>query len=177
MTDAITHFPVSRLFGVPFNKEMSLFTRSVRRVPNIPLARSFVASPHLRNAPKPTQQDPLATIEGPDAPKNDSLPPLSRPLGVRERPTTIVKSTTDRLKKLMDTDVRMAQRRHLFVELITFSTWVYIDPASFRIKEASTGYFHDLNMTRKHGGKTWIAPKVLIREDVSLFLAPFLHWK
>lgn len=22
-------------------------------------------------------------------------------------------------------------------------------------------------MTRKHGGKTWVAPKVLIREDVS----------
>lgn len=35
-----------------------------------------------------------------------------------------------------------------------------------RIKEASKGYYHDLNMTRKHGGKTWIAPKVLIREDV-----------
>ena len=26
-----------------------------------------------------------------------------------------------------------------------------------------------MNMTRRHGGKTWIAPKVLIREDVSTF--------
>jgi len=37
-----------------------------------------------------------------------------------------------------------------------------------RVKEASTGYFYDLHMTRVHGGKTWMAPKVLIREDVSL---------
>ena len=29
------------------------------------------------------------------------------------------------------------------------------------------GHFADLNATRRHGGKTWIAPKVMIREDVS----------
>jgi len=40
----------------------------------------------------------------------------------------------------------------------------------FRVKEIATkGYFHDLTMTKKHGGKTWIAPKVLIREDVRFF--------
>lgn len=39
-----------------------------------------------------------------------------------------------------------------------------------RIKEAGKGYFHDLNMTRRHGGKTWIAPNVLIKEEV---LHPF----
>ncbi|TFK26552.1 F1F0 ATP synthase assembly protein Atp10 [Coprinopsis marcescibilis] len=83
--------------------------------------------------------------------EKEGLGSLTRPLGVRERPTTVVKSTTQKLKDLMDTDVRMAQRRHL-------------------IKEASKGYFHDLNMTRKHGGKTWIAPKVLIREDKALYL-------
>lgn len=36
-----------------------------------------------------------------------------------------------------------------------------------RLKEANKGYFHDMNNTRRHGGKTWIAPKVLIKEDVS----------
>jgi ATPase complex subunit ATP10 len=36
------------------------------------------------------------------------------------------------------------------------------------VKEASTGYFYDLHMTRVHGGKTWMAPQVLIREDVRL---------
>lgn len=154
---------------------MSLFTRSVRRVPHTPLARSFVSSPHLRNSPKPTQ-DPLATIEGPGAPKNDSLPPLSRPLGVRERPSTVVKTTTDRLKELMDTDVRMAQRRHLFVVIVISSTRCILI-AVVRIKEATTGYFHDLNMTRKFGGKTWVAPNVLILEDVSFLYVPFSHRK
>ncbi|KXN89325.1 Mitochondrial ATPase complex subunit ATP10 [Leucoagaricus sp. SymC.cos] len=129
---------------------MSLFTWPVRILPAKALRRPFASSPHLLNSLKPTS-DPLATIGGPDAPPKDALPPLSRPLGVRQRPTTLIKSTTDRLKELMDTDVRMAQRRHL-------------------IKEASVGYFHDLNMTRKHGGKTWIAPRVLIREDKALYL-------
>jgi len=36
------------------------------------------------------------------------------------------------------------------------------------VKEASTGYFYDLHMTRVHGGKTWMAPRVLLREDVRL---------
>lgn len=44
----------------------------------------------------------------------------------------------------------MAHRRHL-------------------IKEASKGYFNDLNATRRNGGKTWIAPSVMIREDKSLY--------
>ncbi|KAF9010000.1 ATP10 protein-domain-containing protein [Cyathus striatus] len=83
--------------------------------------------------------------------KSDGIPPLNRPLGVRERPTTLVKTMTQKMKDLMDRDTRIAQRRHL-------------------VKEASKGYFHDLNMTRKHGGKTWIAPKVLIREDKALYL-------
>ncbi|CAA7267251.1 unnamed protein product [Cyclocybe aegerita] len=55
------------------------------------------------------------------------------------------------MKDLLDAEARTAQRRHL-------------------VKEASKGYFHDMNMTRKHGGKTWIAPKVLIREDKALYL-------
>lgn len=38
----------------------------------------------------------------------------------------------------------------------------------YRAREAMRGHFSDLNRTRKHGGKTWIAPKVMIREDVSL---------
>jgi len=32
-----------------------------------------------------------------------------------------------------------------------------------------------MNMTRKHGGKTWIAPNVLIREDVRSSVMPLLH--
>ncbi|KAJ3506353.1 hypothetical protein NLJ89_g6914 [Agrocybe chaxingu] len=78
--------------------------------------------------------------------KDQPLPGLNRPLGVRQRPTTLERTRTERMKDLLDAEARTAQRRHL-------------------VKEASKGYFHDMNMTRKHGGKTWIAPKVLIRED------------
>ena len=35
------------------------------------------------------------------------------------------------------------------------------------MKEATKGYFHDLNATRKYGGKTWIAPSKMIRQEVS----------
>ena len=40
-----------------------------------------------------------------------------------------------------------------------------------RAREATRGYFADLSATRRHGGKTWIAPKVMIREDVSFLLS------
>lgn len=39
----------------------------------------------------------------------------------------------------------------------------------FRVKEATQGYFHDFHEIRReggHGGKSWIAPPVLIRQDV-----------
>ncbi|KAF7763559.1 hypothetical protein Agabi119p4_8096 [Agaricus bisporus var. burnettii] len=118
---------------------MSLLTWPVRTQ-----TRAFSSSALRRN-------DPLSSIQGSDAPPTNTLPPLNRPLGVRERPTTLAKSTTARIKELMHTDALMEQRRHL-------------------VKEASVGYFHDVNMTRKHGGKTWIAPQVLIREDKALYL-------
>lgn len=39
-----------------------------------------------------------------------------------------------------------------------------------RFKEASQGYFHDYNKARKaFGGKLWMAPSTLIREDVSKY--------
>ncbi|KAF9482291.1 F1F0 ATP synthase assembly protein Atp10, partial [Pholiota conissans] len=88
--------------------------------------------------------------ESNSADKRTTLGPLERPLGVRQRPTTIVRSRTERMKDLLDQEARMAQRRHL-------------------IKEAGKGYFHDMNMTRRNGGKTWIAPNVLIREDKALY--------
>lgn len=35
-----------------------------------------------------------------------------------------------------------------------------------RVKQASRGYFHDYNELRQQGGKAFVAPKTLIREDV-----------
>jgi ATPase complex subunit ATP10 len=64
---------------------------------------------------EPTNQGPLQVdIEGPDE-KPGELRLLNRPLGVRERPTTIVKTRTERMKELLDSDKRMEQRRHLYV--------------------------------------------------------------
>ena len=123
---------------------------------NPPSARSQEAESRLR-----------AEIVGPEA-KPGELLPLSRPLGVTERPTTVLKTRTDKIKELMDKDVRMAQRRHLFVSLYPLLLLRLMSVWACRIKEAGKGYFHDMNMTRKHGGKTWVAPNVLIREDVSV---------
>ncbi|KAL0960067.1 hypothetical protein HGRIS_011715 [Hohenbuehelia grisea] len=85
------------------------------------------------------------------ATREDPLPLLNRPLGVVEYPTVVAKSRAERLQDMLDHDKVIAERRHI-------------------IKEATKGYFDDLNDTRRHGGKTWIAPKSLIREDKSLYL-------
>ncbi|KAH9478451.1 Mitochondrial ATPase complex subunit ATP10 [Psilocybe cubensis] len=122
----------------------SLLARQPRFSRTIHISQSL-----LKEKQKPATQ-PLPNLN--DPPRSDQpLPPLNRPLGVRQRPTTVPVSRMDRVKSLMDTEALMAQRRHL-------------------IKEVGKGYFHDLNMTRRHGGKTWIAPKVLIREDKALYL-------
>ncbi|KAF7983200.1 hypothetical protein HWV62_23464 [Athelia sp. TMB] len=83
----------------------------------------------------------------------DAVAPLSllqRPLGVLDPPTTVAKTSKETLNEMMDQKKRMEHRKHL-------------------IKEAGKGYFSDLNATRRHGGKTWIAPTVMIREDKSLY--------
>lgn len=36
-----------------------------------------------------------------------------------------------------------------------------------RVQQVSKGYFHDYNSLRHSGGKTFMAPTTLIREDVS----------
>ncbi|KIK80442.1 hypothetical protein PAXRUDRAFT_833521 [Paxillus rubicundulus Ve08.2h10] len=75
---------------------------------------------------------------------------LQRPLGVKERPVAHTKTWEDTRKELMDQDTRLQQRKHL-------------------ISEATKGYFTDLNATRRHGGKTWIAPNVMIRVNKALY--------
>jgi ATPase complex subunit ATP10 len=65
-------------------------------------------------------------------------------------PTTKVKTLSEKSEDFLNQEKHLEKRRHL-------------------VKEASTGYFYDLHMTRVHGGKTWMAPKVLIREDKALY--------
>lgn len=59
--------------------------------------------------------------------KEKPLPPLNRPLGVRQRPTTVAKTTRQMLKDLMDQDARMEQRRHLYVTPCCLTTKFQID--------------------------------------------------
>ena len=50
--------------------------------------------------------------------------------------------------------------------MLFFLTFMLLMSES-RLKEVAKGNFDDLNATRHHGGKMWIAPPVLIRENVS----------
>ncbi|OCB84881.1 hypothetical protein A7U60_g8103 [Sanghuangporus baumii] len=101
-------------------------------------------------ADAPTASSSAAPIDQASFPESGTLPYLPQPLGVPDLPTTFRKSWRDETMELMNQDVRLARRKHI-------------------VKEATRGYFHDLNATRKHGGKTWIAPRTLIREDHALY--------
>ncbi|EIW78480.1 hypothetical protein CONPUDRAFT_128126 [Coniophora puteana RWD-64-598 SS2] len=94
--------------------------------------------------PEKPAQKPKSTDDAPP------IPLLQRPLGLRQPPIAAERTWSTTREELMDQDVRMAQREQL-------------------IKEVGKGYFTDLNATRHHGGKTWIAPNVNIREDKALY--------
>lgn len=117
---------------------------------------------------KDTPQQP-AVIQDPPVP---SLPFLQRPLGVLDRPTTRTRTWEDTKLDMMDQAKRMADRKHMWVLRFGVFPCKHLTPLPVlfldaRLKEVGTGYFHDLSATRTHGGKTWIAPQVLIREDAS----------
>ncbi|WWC90865.1 uncharacterized protein L201_005802 [Kwoniella dendrophila CBS 6074] len=79
------------------------------------------------------------------------IPPLPRPLGVSTPPSSATKTWSQRKKELLDDDRHKAKRKAL-------------------VKEATQGYFHDYNRAKGiSGGKLWIAPNVLIREDKALY--------
>jgi len=89
------------------------------------------------------------TAETDDEPE-PPIPPLQRPLGVPDVPTTTTRTLSEMSADFLNQEKQLKKRRHL-------------------VKEASTGYFYDLHMTRLYGGKTWMAPQVLIREDKALY--------
>ncbi|CCL99591.1 uncharacterized protein FIBRA_01609 [Fibroporia radiculosa] len=95
-------------------------------------------------------KDQQRNLKGSDDAAEQPLPLLQRPLGVLERPSSLPRSWAQTRDELMDQEKRMEKRRHL-------------------LKAATKGYFTDLNATRRHGGKTWVAPKVMIREDKALY--------
>lgn len=97
-------------------------------------------------SPDQPEVKPVSTKESKDP---YAVPPLSRPLGTTKVPTSIPKTWAEKKEELLDRDRHKAKRKAL-------------------LKEASQGYFHDYNLAKKaNGGKLWVAPPVLIREDVS----------
>ncbi|KAJ9125214.1 hypothetical protein QFC22_000168 [Naganishia vaughanmartiniae] len=104
-------------------------------------SRSICSSPILRKA------DTSATTPAPP------LPILPRPLGVQDPPSTASKTWQEKKDELLDRDRHLAKRKAL-------------------VKEATQGYFHDFHEIRReggHGGKSWTAPPVLIRQDKALY--------
>ncbi|KAG8682489.1 Mitochondrial ATPase complex subunit atp10 [Ceratobasidium sp. 395] len=85
-------------------------------------------------------------------PPDEGLPLsfLSRPLGVADIPSAKPKTWSKAREELLDRDKHLEKRRHL-------------------VKEVTRGYFHDFHKLKHHGGKMWIAPRVLIREDKALY--------
>ncbi|KAJ9115695.1 hypothetical protein QFC20_001022 [Naganishia adeliensis] len=119
-------------------------TAAPRRIPSSQpaLSRTISSTPVWRKAATPAPALALPP-----------LPILPRPLGVQDPPSTASKTWQEKKDELLDRDRHMAKRKAL-------------------VKEATQGYFHDFHEIRReggHGGKSWIAPPVLIRQDKALY--------
>ncbi|KAL0249759.1 hypothetical protein I308_103060 [Cryptococcus tetragattii IND107] len=104
-------------------------------IPHSGPSRLFATAPPTN--PKPKGKSPAS----------GDIPPLQRPLGTPIKPTSSPKSWQQKKDEMLDDDRAKAKRKAL-------------------LHEAKQGYFHDYNQARTaRGGKLWIAPNVLIRED------------
>ncbi|WVW85772.1 hypothetical protein I302_107810 [Kwoniella bestiolae CBS 10118] len=102
-------------------------------------------------ASRPAASPKASDIKGKAKSGSEPIPPLPRPLGVINHPSSANKTWSQRKKELLDDDRHKAKRKAL-------------------VKEATQGYFHDYNRAKGvGGGKLWIAPNVLIREDKALY--------
>ncbi|KAF8342767.1 ATP10 protein-domain-containing protein [Cantharellus anzutake] len=78
------------------------------------------------------------------------LPSLSRPLGVKQRPSAHTNTWEELREDMMDQSKRMDQRRVL-------------------IQQATQGYFNDYHRLGDRQGKSWIGPKTLIKSEQALY--------
>ncbi|KDN42958.1 hypothetical protein RSAG8_06484, partial [Rhizoctonia solani AG-8 WAC10335] len=125
----------------------------------IPRARFIQFNSITRSTPLPgtgNNASPSSTEESSTTPTESQpdtgvpLEFLSRPLGVDEIPSALPKSWEAKREELLSREKHMEKRRHL-------------------VKQVTRGYFHDFHKLKHHGGKMWIAPRVLIREDKALY--------
>ncbi|GAA5981821.1 hypothetical protein JCM10908_004621 [Rhodotorula pacifica] len=135
--------------GRNFTSSVSqLASQPPRPAPPTPAGPASTSAPRAEPQPHITAQeaaDKALEEKGTTPPK-----PLSRALGVREPPRKGKQSREEWRADLLNREKRIEERRHL-------------------VKEASKGYFHDYNALRHEGGKAYLAPKTLIREDLSLY--------
>ncbi|WVQ99891.1 hypothetical protein IAU59_007034 [Kwoniella sp. CBS 9459] len=129
---------------------------------SVPRFVSSTSKPNLTNAgPSTTPTSPRQPAVGSSTErgngtgdskaKRQPVGPLPRPLGVRNPPSSVPKTWAQRKEELLDDERHKAKRKAL-------------------VKEATQGYFHDYNRAKVvGGGKLWIAPNVLIREDKALY--------
>ena len=103
--------PTSLVFYVTRQHGQAISTR--RRLERQYSASSSTASPSSSNVASASTSDKSTTKTKTKVKESDDLPPLSRPLGVPELPTTYKKTWRDRTLELMDQDVRMERRKHL----------------------------------------------------------------
>ncbi|KAG8942835.1 Mitochondrial ATPase complex subunit atp10 [Tulasnella sp. 424] len=133
------------------------FSRTSQKSPQLAVTPSPVFSRSL--ASKPSSSPPGSSKSSPepgvseeDGPSLAPLPILPRALGVPKPPTAEARSWQEKKEEMLDRDKHLEKRK-------------------FLIKQATSGYFEDFHKTMHggHGGKMWMAPKVLIREDKSLY--------
>ena len=95
--------------------QWSMRTVIARAHNNISLTRSIHATSSKLKVAKAGAEKPDPPISPSEKLEPATVGPLDRPLGVRQRPTTVVQTRTERVKELLDADARMDQRRHLYV--------------------------------------------------------------
>ncbi|GAA5916322.1 hypothetical protein JCM8208_007393 [Rhodotorula glutinis] len=142
--------PASTILARPLSSSPPVASSSSPTPPPPSSRRSADPAP----APAPTAGPHLTPQEQADKQLEEqgTKPPpfLSRPLGVQEPPRKGKQSREEWRADLLNREKRLQERRHL-------------------VKQASRGYFHDYNELRQQGGKAFVAPKTLIREDLSLY--------
>lgn len=129
------------------NKAVS--TEAEKVLPDTTTTESQTETPKPTREPLPSSYAPQSSSEFAEQGQKP-LPFLSAPLGVSKKPSSKKLTWTEKRERQFDNDLRMERRKAI-------------------VKEATRGYFHDVHAMRSHGGKTWIAPSTLIRQDRALY--------
>ncbi|KAG8899012.1 Mitochondrial ATPase complex subunit atp10 [Tulasnella sp. 417] len=132
-------------------------SRASQKSPRPAVEQPYVFARSLASKPTPppekTSKAPAEpTVSEEDGPSLAPLPILPRALGVSKPPSAEPRSWQEKKEEMLDREKHLEKRK-------------------FLIKQATSGYFEDFHKTMHggHGGKMWIAPKVLIREDKALY--------